>query len=202
VELTGRWVAWYTRDLPPSARDERRNEVASDLWEQQSTQGTGLRTDLAIASRTLRGVWSDLAWRRAQRSRRDLRSFARPLLRALGWTTAGASYLFLISLHGFAATALVGFDLYGEDWAPGDVERYARICGVLLVLLVGGAALIRRLPGLGAMLVMLALVGQTIVFWWATPIVLPLEVAIAAATVAIARRTAAARQLRASSAAS
>lgn len=200
--LIERWVACYTRGLPEDARAGRRAEIASDLWEQRDSDGSGLRADLMIASRTLRGMWSDVSWRRAQRPRRVVRSITRPLLRTLAWTIAAASYLLVVSLHGFATTALVGLDLYGEDWAPGDVGHYARICGVLFALLVGGAAMLRRLPVLGAMLVVVALVGQALVFWWAAPITLPLGATIATAAVVIATRCADARQPRARSAAS
>src|SRR5436190_18382840 len=115
--LTERWVACYTRGLPRATRDGRREEIVSDLWEQRSADGDGLRADLKIASRTLRGLWSDVTWRGAQRSRARTWPDAGPLLRALGWVVAADSYLFVVGLHGFSATAL-GLHLYGEDWAP------------------------------------------------------------------------------------
>src|SRR5262245_41464605 len=116
--LTLRWVGCYTRGLPPSVRDARRDEIASDLWEHRAASGTGFAADAAIASRAIRGITSDLSWRHAQR-RGGPRALVRPALRAFGWATAATAYLLVLATHGWAATALVGLDLYGEDWAPG-----------------------------------------------------------------------------------
>jgi len=57
------WVDRYTHGLSDDARAERRAEIASDLWEQRASLGPG--SQLAVASRCLRGVHADLSWRRA-----------------------------------------------------------------------------------------------------------------------------------------
>jgi hypothetical protein len=200
--LTSLWVAGYTRGLPQHVREARANEITSDLWEHRQEARDGVRTELAIVSRALRGTWADLSWRRAQRRGLRLRIGARPILHFVGWAMAAVSYAFIVGLHSWGATRLIGLELYGEDWAPGDVQVYSRICAVLLCLLVGGAMLIPRLPVLGAMLVTLGLVAQLVIFWWAIPILLPSGTAIAVAALVIARRCERGRQLRASSAAS
>jgi hypothetical protein len=185
--ITLRWVGLYTRGLPAEVGDERRNEVVSDLWEHRADAGRGLRTELRIVSRLARGVPADLTWRRARcRGRRLLAP--RSAARGLGWTLALLSYLFMVGQFSWAATALVGLDLYGEDWAPGDVAWFSRIAGVLLALLVGGAALIPCRPRIGATLVIAGLVVTPLVFWWAAPMYVPLGLAVGAAVIVLARR--------------
>ena len=200
--LTSLWVEGYTRGLPQRIREGRAQEVTSDVWEHRHSQGDGVLTELAIVSRALRGTLADLSWRRAQRRSLDLHLGVRPALRFFGWAAAALSYVFMVGLHAWGATRLVGLELYGEDWAPGDAQLYSRVCAVLLSLLVGGTVLIPRLPALGALLVTLGLVAQLAIFWWAAPILLPLGVAVAVAALVLAQRCESGRQLRASSAAS
>jgi hypothetical protein len=189
--LTARWVEWYTRGLPDVVRDERRGEIASDLWEHGAIAGDGARAELAILSRLARGMPADLSWRRSRRhvTRRGL---ARAV-RGLGWAIAAVAYLFMVGNFAWSATPLVGLDLYGEDWPPGDVELYARISGTLFLLLVAGVALIGWYPRTGAAVVVAALVVTPVVFWWAAPIYVPLGLAVAVAAVTLARRSRARR---------
>ena len=61
--LVAAWVRLYTLGLPATVRGDRRDELASDLWE-QATEGDGRRTvGVEIAARALLGVPADLAWR-------------------------------------------------------------------------------------------------------------------------------------------
>ena len=48
------WTRVYTLGLPVAARDRRRAEIESDLWESEHADAIG---------RLIRGVPSDLAWR-------------------------------------------------------------------------------------------------------------------------------------------
>lgn len=72
--LTGavilRWVAFYTRDLTESVAETRRDEIASDIYEQSANLPPGIaaRRKLAasLAFRAARGIAADLAWRRTQ----------------------------------------------------------------------------------------------------------------------------------------
>lgn len=181
--LTLAWVGWYTRGLADPVRQERRDEIASDLWEHRADADGRRITSLAILSRTLRGAPADLSWRR---------SLGLPGRRAratsLGWAFALVSYVFLVANFGYAATPLVGLHLQGEDWAPGDELRYALVSAALLALLVVGAVTFRRHPRLGAMLVLTALVVTPVVFWWAAPIYAPLDIAVGGATITLVRR--------------
>lgn len=191
------WVDRYTGGVPRAAGEERRSEIASDLWEQRAASHGGPAVELAILSRWVRGIPADLSWRRARRTGRRLPS-ARAMLRVAGWSVALVSYVFLTSVHCYFATALVGLDLYGSDWEAGDVTRYARSSGIFLALLLVGAALLQRLPPLAVALLAVAVLGTCVTFWWASPIYGPPGVAIVAAAVAFAR----ARRQRVSSAAS
>ncbi|MGL6279359.1 MAG: hypothetical protein ACRC50_07375 [Gaiella sp.] len=188
--LTGWWVDRYTRGLDPRLREARRAELASDVWEHRTAAGDGLATELAIASRCLRGVPADLVWRRAARGGRRALPTRSAIVRGVGWAVAGMAYAFLAVMHGWFATALVGLDLYGADSAPGDVEHWSRMSGALLAMLVGGALLLRRCPRLGAGLVVGA--GAAFVtaglMWWFIPVLGPTAIAVTVASITLARR--------------
>ncbi len=63
-------MRFYTRGLAPAVAERRIEEIDADLHDQvahERAAGAGdLRIALAIASRTIRGVAADLAWRRRQ----------------------------------------------------------------------------------------------------------------------------------------
>jgi hypothetical protein len=191
------WVDRYTRGVPDCLRDERRAELASDLWEHRAASGRGARVELAVLSRCLRGVPADLAWRRSRRGRRPLPSRG-AVARFAGWSVGALGYLFLVGVPGYSATALVGLDLYGGDWEAGDVAAYARVGAVLLALLLAGAALLRPFPRIAVALLAAATLAPCVVYWWAAPVYGPVGLVVVAAAVGLARR----RRQRASSAAS
>jgi hypothetical protein len=59
------WAEWYTSDLEPAIAGGRRDEIASDVWEQAAGQADRPAAALAasIAGRVVRGIPADLAWR-------------------------------------------------------------------------------------------------------------------------------------------
>ena len=63
-ELILRWCEVYTRGLSPAIAGERRDELASDLWEHAAAEP---RPAASMLSRAIRGVPADLAWRHEQR---------------------------------------------------------------------------------------------------------------------------------------
>jgi hypothetical protein len=67
AELVGRWVRFYTRDLPASIARRRVDEIEADLHDQIAHERAGgagdRRIALGIASRTVRGLVADAAWR-------------------------------------------------------------------------------------------------------------------------------------------
>ena len=181
------WVDRYTRDLPEHVRDERRAEIASDVWEHRAAAMPD-RLGLSIFSRCVRGVPADLSWRRAHRCGRRRMPSRGSVARGIGWALAAMAYAFIVLVHGWFATALVGFDFYGADWAPGDVAATSRIGGTLLLLIVSGTLLLPRAPASGACLVIAGMVATGVVFWWALPILGPIAIAVIAASVVLARR--------------
>ena len=64
-QLPERWVRVYTVGLPRETRAERRDEIASDVYEQCATNGHGSarRVRAAVVGRTLRGMPGDVLWR-------------------------------------------------------------------------------------------------------------------------------------------
>lgn len=59
------WVRLYTAGLDGVARNERREEVASDVWEQGHDR-PGRSTGVAMLGRCLAGIPADLSWRAEQ----------------------------------------------------------------------------------------------------------------------------------------
>lgn len=182
------WVERYTRGLPEDTRDDRRAELASDVWEHRAERGDGLKTHATIAWRCLRGVPADLSWRRSRvRGRRTLPGRG-TLVRGAGWAVAAMAYALLEAQHAWFSTALVGLDLYGGDWAAGDVEWWSRVSGVLLALLVLGALGLRTMPRLGAGALAAGSVATAALMWWALPLLGPVALAVTTAAVILARR--------------
>jgi hypothetical protein len=68
ARLVARWVRFYTRDLPAPVARRRVGEIDADLHDHiahERADGTSeLRIALGIASRMLRGLAADTAWRR------------------------------------------------------------------------------------------------------------------------------------------
>src|SRR2546421_5021748 len=65
-----RWAAMYTVGLPVETRDRRREEIASDLWEQQHNDEDGHvrhRSAACLAARVCAGMPADLLWRVGER---------------------------------------------------------------------------------------------------------------------------------------
>ena len=67
AELVGRWVRFYTRELPTPIAQRRIDEIDADLHDHiahERARGTGdRRIALSILSRMARGLTADAAWR-------------------------------------------------------------------------------------------------------------------------------------------
>lgn len=57
------WTALYTRGLARAVRDDRRDEIASDVFEQWHDGRERRGTTLAMLGRCLLGIPADLSWR-------------------------------------------------------------------------------------------------------------------------------------------
>lgn len=133
------WAGWYTEGLEPAIAADRRDEIASDVWEQAAGQAGRPAALLAasIASRTLRGMPSDLAWRWRMPS---VARRAEPLVRvALGIAVALAAALLTLGIAGLGRTAL---GLLRGEALPSAITVASLVVGVLA--LMGGFALLAR----------------------------------------------------------
>lgn len=61
--LVLRWTALYTRGLESALRNDRRDEIASDVFEQWRVGEAGWSHSLAMLGRCLRGMPADVSWR-------------------------------------------------------------------------------------------------------------------------------------------
>jgi hypothetical protein len=96
TSLSQRWVRLYTRGLPAETRVARRDEIASDVFEQRASNGASERgVRMSIAGRTLRGIPGDLMWRfeegRAMSQQQRALS-ARPTGIRAAWATVTQSW--------------------------------------------------------------------------------------------------------------
>jgi hypothetical protein len=71
AELVGRWVRFYTRELPALIAQRRVDEIGADLLDHvahERARGTSDRhIALSILSRMVRGLTADVSWRRRVR---------------------------------------------------------------------------------------------------------------------------------------
>jgi hypothetical protein len=170
--LVLRWVAVYTRGLPADVRQDRRDEIADDLWSQKRDAAESGRGDRSVGgeilARLLLGIPADVGWRVEQRGAGVRRApAANPttgsrvvavlaILGGIGWLTAPP----LQSTYGEAgwadpATAwLMMLSFLGGTWA---------LAGAMFALVVGNQARIRgwvaALSLIGALLAALSVLG-------------------------------------------
>jgi hypothetical protein len=170
--LVLRWVAFYTRGLPSEVRQDRRDEIADDLWCQRDDAAEAGRDDRSVGgeilARLLLGVPADVGWRLEQRGSGDKRapvgnpasgSRAAAVLAILG----GIGWLIWPILQGVYGEAgwanpstawLLMLTVVGGTWA---------LAGAMIALEVGNQDRIRgwvaALSLLGASLGIMSVVG-------------------------------------------
>jgi len=160
VSIANTWARVYTAGAPADLREGRRDEIASDTWEQRAAAGETTRTSAAIAWRTFRGMPADVSWRFEQASpARALAGAAAARGRtSLRWTVnRGLPGVTLLLAGGYAAVGLLLFIVLGAgggDRPPGEMAWIASLMLVSGALIAAAFALIprRRKTGL-AMLV-------------------------------------------------
>jgi hypothetical protein len=182
VILTRAWTATYTRGLPRSLRDERRDEIDCDLWEHQhradfeaeSVAGTAV----AILLRLLLGIPADISWRletgSAARTKRGNRM-------------KESTFVKVAVVVGIALSALTFFAGMGNlvlltgDWDEGS-GLFQRVYGLFVTL--SGAAVITglivgmRKPNLGLGLVAGGSVGTIVLMFWMFMITIPVSIVL------------------------
>lgn len=108
TRVVDRWVGLYTLALPRSVAVERRDEVLSDVWEEQAAG----RQSLGVLARAVAGVPADLAWR----TRKGL---VAPWLKPAARLTLAAVVLFCLAViqHEIGRHTLIGNAIYASWFA-------------------------------------------------------------------------------------
>jgi len=141
------WVDRYTRGVPSHVAGDRRDELRSDLWEQVQADGdrptSELATAISILSRTVRGIPSDLSWRRAQLAGRPAQPFRNRFVNRVvpaGVVLAAVVGVMLASI-GVGALGRIGVALARHEFPPSDLTvtstalgTLGLVCGLLLML--------------------------------------------------------------------
>lgn len=177
-----RWVAAYTRGLPPDVRDRRREEIASDLYEHAvADRGPGHST--RVLRRLLTGVPADLAWRRSVQADAAFEAgrFSRRGVKvAVSITTVTAAIQVVI-----AVAAGVG---WGADpgTEPGGV-RYALplLVGALLLAHAVAAQMAKGQVALASCLV--GVFVPSVVLPWMAPVFVPAGLVVGTSLIGISR---------------
>jgi len=160
AEIVARWVRFYTRDLPTPLAERRVDEIDADLHDHiahERASGIGdRRIALGIASRMVRGLAADVAWRghakaaahpsTLEKAMKTSKILYRPVVRV-------AFAVALILLLPLAVT-LIGD---GEGWSVGDfIAAGVFLAGIgvvieLAVKRVGNLALAIGLAAVGVL---------------------------------------------------
>ena len=164
-----RWVSLYTRGVPATERQRRRDEIESDLFEhahEARHAGVGAaRFSAEILARVLVGVPADLSWRRATRQ-------PHPRL-ALGDNpmslTTSTSRRLLYGLCGLIV--LYGLFLSGvgvfSDWNDSltSTIAYVAVPALSAMILIVGLAVHPKNPRRGLPLIIAGVIGPAVWFW-------------------------------------
>jgi hypothetical protein len=151
-----RWVRFYTRDLPRPVAERRADEIESDLHEHvEHARADGIgerRIALGIASRLVRGLAADVAWRGRQTktasTREESMKTGKPLSRSVARVAVGVAIVLSVPLVGM---------LLSEDvaWSVADFVA----AGVLLAVIGTAFELAVRRAGNCALALGLAALG-------------------------------------------
>lgn len=145
VRLVSRWAALYTRGLSATVAAGRRDELASDLWEQGAASdargGSGAATGISILGRAARGVPADLHWRRRQLRPASPRDRAVRL--AVRGSLAMTGLVTLATLAvGAAAITRVGVAITRGEFLPSSLTLLSLAVGMTAIAC--GIALLRH----------------------------------------------------------
>ena len=167
AELVARWVRFYTRDLPTPIAQRRVDEIDADLRDHiahERANGLGdRRIARDIASRMIRGLAADVAWRRRQpkvpaqlSNREETMKPSKPLYRSALGVALGVAVI--LSLPAVAM-------LFTDEvvWSLADfvlVGVLLTVVGIALELAVRKAGNLAIAIGIGAVGVAAAVVGK------------------------------------------
>ena len=161
ADLVARWVRFYTRDLPMPVALRRVEEIDGDLYDQiaheRATGSSDRRIAFGLLSRMVRGVGSDVSWRREQ----TVPATDRHATRGGPMTTRTIPYRFgFVVALGTALLLAWGVLAMGVIGAEGDPFDLLYI-GVLAIGIVG--ALVARFRPQGMARALLAMAAAQVV---------------------------------------
>jgi hypothetical protein len=147
--LAARWVRFYTRDLPPPVAERRVAEIEADLHDHiahERSHGLGdRRIAWEIASRLVRGVAADAAWRGRQAklarpsTLEETMKTSKPLHRSAVRVALGVAIVLSLPLVAMQ---------FSDDvvWSLGD---FIAVAVLLTIIGVAIELAVRRAGGLG-----------------------------------------------------
>lgn len=192
-QLVRDWVWLYTLGLPRETRSDRRTEIDADVWDQtHAWAGPGASTSgdaSSVLLRSLRGMPADLLWRFAEARTNRSSTEGRPTMgtftmrSSLERATFALMALLVVATIGVVVVHQIDRTSSTQIISPGLLDvLYASVLPVGLVLTVGGFALIRRAPWLGAVLAVGGSWTPALMFFWQ---IWPLFIAAGVSVVAI-----------------
>lgn len=150
VRLVSRWTAYYTRDLDSLLAAERRDELASDLWEHgvasEARGASGAATGASILWRAARGIPADLSWRHGKAAGAGATHPGR--WGARGWSGRGSALTAVLLASGILAFGLFAVSRVGLNVLRGLQIPQGTVVGpaaLSVALLVCGLVLLVRL---------------------------------------------------------
>ncbi len=167
------WVGLYTRGLPVDVAADRRAEIESDLWDEAAVAdwlGDASTLGRQRASRLIRGMPADVAWRMEQRGRRT---------RAPWRTTMHISKLELAAI--LAATIVTCVAVVGLLFGSSDFREWEGMVPAVAGLVLAAVGLLLAIPKPKAGL-WVGLIGIGLAFLvmpWMFPFYLPVPIALA-----------------------
>jgi len=122
------WAERYTRGLPDDVRERRRDEIASDVFEQRHMTSDERATSLSW--RTVRGIPADVAWRRQEmRAMRSNSPEPRASRLRNAWAVATQRWFAPVAVLVIVFNLLLAINVISEG------EGSGRIIGPILVTL-------------------------------------------------------------------
>ena len=187
------WVRLYTAGLPSGLRDDRREEVDGDLWEQVHDAETGQRDGPPLAThlmlRMLLGLPDDLLWRLAHISSRDQgREGVMEQARDYRTMTLAAGVIAAVMVGALLVNTVVGEIGYYRQTDFAYYVHHGLMTSVYapigLAAIVGGFWFMRLAPMLCALLVTAGSAALAVLVFW---LVLPELIAAGISFYAIRR---------------
>ena len=173
------WVGLYTRGLPRELREARRQELASDLWEQQQLSAfvneTPLETAGEMFARTLLGMPADITWR--VQSQFATRSDTSLKMNDSGMTRATLMACLVI----VAQVPITATIIAVRNW-PNDLSDvlffpvYTVLPAVASIIIAFGLVTAPTKPGRGKALVAIGSGLVTVAWFWLFMITIPLGI--------------------------